>query len=65
VTEHGYRELRPDPSSPSAQSLLPQNLRMQGQYADAETGLCYNTFRYYGPDIGRFVSRTRSGSLAG
>jgi RHS repeat-associated protein len=33
-----------------------QNLRFQGQYLDTETGLHYNTFRYYDPDIGRFIS---------
>ena len=27
-----------------------QNLRMQGQYLDRETGLHYNLFRYYDPD---------------
>nr|WP_254614970.1 RHS repeat-associated core domain-containing protein [Burkholderia pyrrocinia] len=34
----------------------PQNLRFQGQYLDRETGLHYNTFRFYDPDIGRFIS---------
>ena len=33
-----------------------QNLRFQGQYLDRETGLHYNTFRFYDPDIGRFTS---------
>ena len=33
-----------------------QNLRFQGQYLDRETGLHYNTFRYYDADIGRFIS---------
>jgi RHS repeat-associated protein len=33
-----------------------QNLRFQGQYYDVETGLHYNTFRFYDPDIGRFTS---------
>ena len=42
-----------------------QPLRMQGQYADAETGLYYNTFRYYDPDIGRFVSEDPIGLLGG
>jgi RHS repeat-associated protein len=65
VTEHGYREHRPAPSGFSAQSPLPQNLRMQGQYADAETGLCYNTFRYYDPDIGRFISQDPIGLAGG
>jgi RHS repeat-associated protein len=34
----------------------PQPVRFQGQYYDNETGLHYNRFRYYDPDIGRFVS---------
>ncbi|POM17554.1 Putative deoxyribonuclease RhsC [Burkholderia cepacia] len=34
----------------------PQNLRFQGQYLDRETGLHYNTFRFYDPDIGRFIN---------
>ena len=33
-----------------------QNLRFQGQYLDRETGLHYNTFRYYDADVGRFIS---------
>jgi RHS repeat-associated protein len=33
-----------------------QNLRFQGQYYDVETGLHFNTFRFYDPDIGRFTS---------
>nr|WP_319017566.1 RHS repeat-associated core domain-containing protein [Pseudomonas sp. EggHat1] len=33
-----------------------QNLRFQGRYLDRETGLHYNTFRFYDPDIGRFIS---------
>lgn len=31
-------------------------IRFQGQYADGETGLCYNRFRYYDPETGRFIS---------
>ena len=34
-----------------------QNLRFQGQYFDNETQLHYNTFRYYEPEIGRFISQ--------
>lgn len=30
--------------------------RFPGQYADAETGLHYNRFRYYDPDASRFIS---------
>lgn len=33
-----------------------QNIRFQGQYLDPETGLHYNTFRFYDPDIGRFTT---------
>ena len=33
-----------------------QNLRFQGQYLDRDTGLHYNTFRFYDADIGRFIS---------
>ena len=33
-----------------------QPVRFQGQYHDSETNLHYNRFRYYDPDIGRFVS---------
>ncbi|RMO05263.1 hypothetical protein ALQ48_200056 [Pseudomonas coronafaciens pv. zizaniae] len=42
-----------------------QNLRFQGQYFDAETGLHYNTFRYYDPEIGRFITQDPIGLLGG
>ncbi len=31
------------------------NLRLPGQYFDAETGLHYNWFRYYSPQTGRYL----------
>ena len=31
--------------------------RFQGQYADVETGLYYNRFRYYSPDFGNYISQ--------
>ncbi len=40
---------------PKAEEEKQQNLRFQGQYLDRETGLHYNTFRYYDADIGRFI----------
>ncbi|TXG82722.1 MAG: RHS repeat-associated core domain-containing protein, partial [Thermomicrobiales bacterium] len=40
---------------------LEQNLRFQGQYLDRDTGLHYNTFRYYDPDVGRFISPDPTG----
>lgn len=42
-----------------------QNLRFQGQYFDRETGLHYNTFRYYAPDAGRFTQQDPIGLLGG
>ena len=35
--------------------------RFQGQYYDEESGLHYNRFRYYDPEIGRFGVRIRLG----
>ncbi len=42
-----------------------QPVRFQGQYYDSETGLHYNRFRYYDPDIGRFVSIDPVGFFGG
>ena len=42
---------------------IEQNLRFQGQYYDAETGLHYNTFRYYDPVVGRFTTQDPIGLL--
>jgi RHS repeat-associated protein len=42
-----------------------QPVRFQGQYFDAETGLHYNRFRYYDPDVGRFVSQDPIGLAGG
>jgi RHS repeat-associated protein len=42
-----------------------QPVRFQGQYYDNESGLHYNRFRYYDPDIGRFVSVDPIGLLGG
>ncbi len=40
----------------------------QGQYYDHETGLAYNRFRYYDPELGRYISedpiRFASGTIA-
>jgi RHS repeat-associated protein len=44
---------------------IDQPLRYPGQYADAGTGLHYNTFRYYDPDVGRYVSQDPIGLLGG
>ncbi|WP_244640678.1 RHS repeat-associated core domain-containing protein [Pseudomonas fluorescens] len=42
-----------------------QNLRFQGQYLDRETGLHYNTFRFYDPDVGRFTQPDPIGLAGG
>ena len=42
-----------------------QPFRLQNQYADRETGLHYNFFRYYEPDAGRLVSQDPIGLLGG
>ncbi|NTY35915.1 RHS repeat-associated core domain-containing protein [Burkholderia diffusa] len=64
---------RPPPSWSEAQAAAstlahaprPQNLRFQGQYLDRETGLHYNTFRFYDPDVGRFITRDPIGLYGG
>jgi RHS repeat-associated protein len=40
-------------------------LRFQGQYFDHETGLHYNRYRYYDPEIGRFISKDPIGFAGG
>jgi RHS repeat-associated protein len=45
-----------NPEQDNAPLHIEQNLRFQGQYLDRDTGLHYNTFRFYDPDIGRFIS---------
>ena len=40
-------------------------IRMQGQYEDEETGLYYNRYRYYDPNISAYVSQDPLGLGAG
>ncbi|MFE8152802.1 RHS repeat-associated core domain-containing protein [Brenneria goodwinii] len=51
--------------SPLPGAGIAQNLRMQGQYLDRETGLHYNLFRYYDPDCGRFTQPDPIGLAGG
>ena len=37
----------------------------QGQYYDYETGLAYNRFRYYSPELGRYISQDSIGLASG
>ncbi|MEH8046162.1 RHS domain-containing protein [Gallibacterium anatis] len=43
------------------EKFIHQPFRLQNQYADEETGLHYNFFRYYEPNIGRFTITTKLG----
>jgi RHS repeat-associated protein len=52
-------------SASDGNAPLPQNLRFQGQYADREIGLHYNTFRFYDPDTGAYISPDPIGLLGG
>lgn len=42
-----------------------QTLRFQGQFEDDETGLFYNRYRYYEPDLGRYINLDPIGLLGG
>ena len=45
--------------------LTDQSIRFQGQWHDVETGLHYNRFRYYDPEVGRFIHQDPIGLLGG
>jgi len=40
-------------------------LRQQGQYEDVETGLYQNCYRFYDPDVGRYINQDPIGLLGG
>lgn len=44
---------------------IDQSLRYQGQYFDEETELHYNTFRYYDPQVGRYITQDPIGLHGG
>jgi RHS repeat-associated protein len=52
-------------NKPPAPPPIEQPFRLQGQHYDEETGLHYNRFRYYDPEIGRFMSQDPIGLLGG
>lgn len=53
---YGYNE---------AQGSIEFNLRFAGQYYDAESGLHYNMFRTYNPEIGRYMQSDPIGLSGG
>jgi len=44
---------------------LAQPIRFQGQQLDGETGLHYNRFRYYDPQVGRYITQDPIGLNGG
>jgi RHS repeat-associated protein len=52
-------------SAREVEARIEQPLRFAGQYADESTGLHYNTFRYYDPEVGRFISQDPIGLMGG
>ena len=41
------------------------SFKYQGQYYDSEVELCYNRFRYYHPETGRYISEDPIRFLSG
>ena len=58
-----WREEKLEQLQVSADELQP--IRFQGQSLDEETGLHYNRFRYFDPDLGMFISRDPIGLMGG
>lgn len=46
-------------------SVIACNLRFPGHYFDSETGLHYNRFRYYSPELGRYLQCDPEGIIGG
>ena len=58
-----WREEKLEQLQVSSDELQP--IRFQGQSFDTETGLHYNRFRYFDPDLGMFISRDPIGLMGG
>jgi RHS repeat-associated protein len=52
-------------TNPDGLGAFTQNLRFPGQYADAESGLFYNYFRFYAPEGGSYRQSDPIGLIAG
>ncbi|KAF4516583.1 hypothetical protein B566_EDAN003330 [Ephemera danica] len=53
------------PQATAEKPTITSNLRLPGQYEDAETGLHYNFRRYYDPETGRYVTQDPIGLAGG
>jgi len=60
----GFGQLPPN-ENPAGLGAFAFNLRMPGQYFDAESGLFYNHFRDYDPQTGRYVESDPIGLAGG
>lgn len=49
----------------AAGARIELNLRFPGHYLDPETGLHYNRFRYYSPELGRYLQSDPIGAAGG
>jgi RHS repeat-associated protein len=63
-TPYGQRVGDPPDRTNNAQ-MTKLDLRLPGQWADAETGLHYNDQRYYDPQLGRYISADPLGLQGG
>jgi len=58
---YGRAHVDQDPDDDFAGDVL--NTRLPGQYSDAESGLHYNRFRYYAPELGAYIGPDPIGQL--
>uniref|UniRef100_UPI0025925716 RHS repeat-associated core domain-containing protein n=1 Tax=uncultured Psychrobacter sp. TaxID=259303 RepID=UPI0025925716 len=63
VEDDVWHEQQLNPLQVEKEHLQP--IRFQGQHYDIETGLHYNRFRYYDPDVGMFTTRDPIGLMGG
>lgn len=53
------------PAATADKPTIESNLRLPGQYEDAETGLYYNFNRYHDPQTGRYITQDPIGLVGG
>jgi len=61
ATHHAWGSVREEYDPHGAE----QAIRFQGQQLDSETGLHYNRFRYYDPEVGQYVTQDPIGLNGG